>query len=560
MKTYKYIKIGALCIMNCALCTITVGCTDSFLDVDPATSTTTSNFYTTEENAESALIGCYNGWKRTQSSDTWGFYVVSELMSDDCFAGTGVTDATNYAVVDRFDQGQYAAGTSLLESAWDAYYVCIYRCNALLHYDAEGTIEWTSDDNRARCLGEARALRALCYFDMVRMWENVPLITDPTEDSNAPQADPDDVYALIVDDLKYAAENIPANAYPKSNMALNDGRVTRYAAEGILARVYLFYTGYYGKDLANLTKSEVVSYLDDIISSHEYALVDNFADLWPAASSVSMPDSEQWDPERTTYKELNSEVILQMKFNYTDNRYNDSEGYDGNRWLVMMGLRKANFSPYAYGWGMCTVNPATVKAFNEVDPRLKASIIDMEGEGVTEAIDMDEFLRDQREYTGYAVKKYTPLCYYDGVSAVPEHASTSAVQEYQYQPFIVLRYADVLLMAAELGGTPSMDAKSCLDAVRDRAGLPHVSVTQDNIMAERHYELAFEAIRYWDLLRQGVNTAANVIAISTTVQTGGSDVNYTVQASNIIAKRGLMQIPQNQITRSNGILKQNAGW
>ena len=183
------------------------------------------------------------------------------------------------------------------------------------------------------------------------------------------------------------------------------------------------------------------------------------------------------------------------------------------------------------------------------------------GEGVTASIDMRTYLNDQREYTGYSIKKYTPTCYYNGVSSVPEHAVTSAVQEYQTQPFIVLRYADVLLMAAELGGVPSMDAKSCLDAIRDRAGLPRVAVTHENIMKERQYEFAFEAMRYWDLLRQGLNYAASVIAEEgTVVKTANQNETLTISAQNIINKRGFCQIPQNQITLSNGVLKQNAGW
>ncbi len=541
-------------------------CTDSFLDVSDKTSTTTGNFYTTVEDAENGLIGCYNGWKRTHSDDTWGFYIISELMSDDCFAGTGAADAPNYAVCDRFDQGQYSAGTSLLESAWKAYYRCILRCNTMLHYDSIGQFQWGESASeltaRGRILGEVRAIRAICYFDMARMWENIPLLTVPTDNANVPQADPDDVYKVIFEDLMYAADNIPEDAYPKASMSTNDGRITCYAAKGLLARAYLYYTGYYGKEPAWISKAEVVGGLNDIIASKEYSLVPDFASLWPAASSVSKDNALEWDPDKTTYNDLNSEVILQMKFNYASTPYAGNDDVNGNRWVIMMGLRKANCSPYAYGWGCCTVNPATFKEFNELDPRRTASIIDIEGEGVSDRMDIDfkEYLRDQREYTGYSTKKYSPTCYYDGTSSVPEHASTSAVQEYQYQPFIVLRYADVLLMAAELGGTTSMDAKSCLDAVRDRVGLPHVALTQENIMKERHYEFAFEAIRYWDLLRQGVDYAANKIAISTTVKTANVDVPYTITAQNIINKRGLMQIPYNQITNSNGVLKQNPGW
>ena len=208
------------------------------------------------------------------------------------------------------------------------------------------------------------------------------------------------------------------------------------------------------------------------------------------------------------------------------------------------------------------MHPKIWNAYSADDARRSASIIDIAGEGIAAKTGFDEYLRDQREYTGYAIKKYTPTCYYNGVSSVPEQTSTSAVQEKQYQPYIVLRYADVLLMAAELGGTPTKTAQDCLDEVRSRAKVPTgVAPTKENIMKERMLEFAFEGIRYWDLLRQGVDYAANEIAESNlTVLSGNQEESITIDAANIKDKRGLMQIPQNQITLSNGLLKQNTGW
>jgi hypothetical protein len=80
-------------------------------------------------------------------------------------------------------------------------------------------------------------------------------------------------------------------------------------------------------------------------------------------------------------------------------------------------------------------------------------------------------------------------------------------------------------------------------------------------MKERAVEFAFEGIRYWDLLRQGVDVAANAIAASSgSVLSGGASDEVSIKAANIIATKGLSQIPNNQITLSNGVLKQNAGW
>ena len=130
-----------------------------------------------------------------------------------------------------------------------------------------------------------------------------------------------------------------------------------------------------------------------------------------------------------------------------------------------------------------------------------------------------------------------------------------------------MRYADVLLMAAELG---SPNAQDYFDQVRKRAytsdgvlsaNYRQVAVSQAAIMAERKLEFAFEGINYFDLLRQGVSYAASQIAITGYhVLSGGNDDYITINPDNIIATQGLCQIPNDQITLSNGVLKQNPGW
>jgi hypothetical protein len=136
--------------------------------------------------------------------------------------------------------------------------------------------------------------------------------------------------------------------------------------------------------------------------------------------------------------------------------------------------------------------------------------------------------------------------------------------------YTIMRYADVLLMAAELG---SSNAQAYLNQVHNRAyatenadgsiNTPNnsVAVTKDNIMEERRLEFAFEGIRYWDLLRQGVDVAARaIVASGEKVLNGGNEATVTFKADNIVSKRGFQQIPLTQIQLSNGVLKQNAGW
>lgn len=556
-------------------------CTAGFLDVESKKESTTDNFYRTESDAWRALIGCYDGWQCTSSSAGCAFYYASEIMADECFAGVGITDARNYQVIDRFDPSQSPSDMNILENEWKNYYAAIYRCNELLAH--EDQISWTSEDTKGTYMGECRAIRALCYFDMVRMWGNIPLFTEPVNE-NRPQADPDEVYNVIFSDLLYAVNNIPASAYPKSAAASNDGHITKYAASALLARVYLFYTGYYGKEpqVEGVTKASVLQGLEDFIAvaeSEGYGLVEEFKNLWPAASTSWTLNKSTGDYEQTsTYAgDGNKEVVLAQKFNYTQD-YNGNN--DGNRWLVNMGLRNyLGHAPYGRGWGGCTVNPKMWTVYGTGDERREASIINLVSEGIADEPDFEASYKDQREYTGYTVKKYTPMSKWtkddaSGTWSLVDEVADLGEGDFQisqYQNFIVMRYADVLLMAAELG---SPNAQEYLNEVRQRAyttedeegnltlstNYREVTATKDNILNERMLEFAFEGQRYWDLLRQGVEYAASQIATNTAVTSGGNPDNVTIEAADIVEKQGLSQIPNNQITLSNGVLKQNTGW
>ena len=556
-------------------------CSASFLDVESKKESTSDNFYRTENDAWRALIGCYDGWQCTSSCAQCAFYFASEVMADECFAGVGNTDPRNFQVLDRFDVNQSPSDMNILETEWKNYYAAVYRCNELLAH--EGQISWGSEETKGTYLGECHAIRALCYFDMIRLWGNIPLFTEPVNENRA-QANPDEVYNVIFSDLLYAVNNIPATAYPKSAAASNDGHITKYAASALLARVYLYYTGYYGKEpqVDGVTKSSVLQGLEDFIAvaeSEGYGLVDEFKNLWPAAStSWAFNKSTGGYEETCTYAgDGNKEVVLAQKFNYTQDYDGNNEG---NRWLVYMGLRNyLGHAPYGRGWGGCTVNPKMWTAYGTGDERRSASIINVEGEGIFKDSNYEPSYKDQREYTGYSVKKYTPMSKWSkdeasGAWTLVDEVSGLGKGDFQisqYQDFIVMRYADVLLMAAELG---SSNAQDYLNKVRQRAysskddegslvvssNYRELTATKENIMNERMLEFAFEGQRYWDLLRQGVNYAASQIATNTPVTSGGNPDNVTIKESDVVKKQGLSQIPESQITLSNGVLKQNEGW
>lgn len=536
------------------------GCSEGFLDTESKTESITDNFYKTEADANRALIGCYDGLRQTNSNTNYGFYMITETMGAECFGGTGNTDGRGYQAVDRFDKSQSPADLNLYGSEWANYYKVIFRCNEFINHAEE--IAWKDETKKATCLGEARTLRAIAYFDLVRLFGNVPLLTVSTAD-NVPQNAPAEVYAQIFEDLKFAAANIPGDAYPKSDAANNDGRVTKYAAEAFMARAYLYYNGYYGSEPSGCSRAEALAACEDIIASNQFALVSEFKNLWPAASGGVAEVGDAATLLGTYAGDGNCETIFSIKFTSTQD-YNGNN--DSNRWQVMVGMRSITSAPYGKGWGGVTVNPEFLKAFGTGDTRKKASVIDIEGEGVSSVASFEAGFKDWREYTGYCVKKYSPLCFADGTSAAKMDGS-GGFQEQNHQDYVLMRYADVLLMAAELG---SANAQDYFDQVRKRAytsdgvlsaNYKQVAVSQASIMAERKLEFAFEGINYFDLLRQGIDYAAQQIAISNYhVLSGGNDDYITIKAENIIATQGLCQIPNDQITLSNGVLKQNAGW
>src|SRR5690606_28009190 len=152
------------------------------------------------------------------------------------------------------------------------------------------------------------------------------------------------------------------------------------------------------------------------------------------------------------------------------------------------------------------------------------------------------------------------MSYPDGRSVADSLSGGGGFMITQFQDYVAIRYADVLLMAAELG---SANAQTYFDAVRQRAyktAFTPLAVSQQNIMNERRLEFALEGIRYWDLLRQGVSVAASTIAESTELPNGGTPTPKVISATKIEGTRGFQQIPRNQVTLSNGVLVQNQGW
>lgn len=512
-------------------------CSDSFLDSEPITTITDVNFYKTTADANKALIGCYDGLQRVWN-DGVAMPILGEICSDNSFGGTGNADGLGYQAIEEFDISRSPSDVDLFNGNWKSYYKAIYRCNMLL--GKLDQIDWKGDTQaRTNTEAEARFIRGFLYFDMVRMWGNIPLVTVPTSE-NVPQSNPDEVYKVIAQDLKFAADSMTSVPYTAAWAAANDGRVTKWAAKSLLARVFMFYTGYYEKtDLVGLvTKAQALSGLEDVITGSGHGLLTDYANLWSAASLLNYAG------------EGNIETVYSIKYNYTSD-YNGNG--DGNQWMVMLGFRNVTAYPYSKGWGASTVDPKLWNEFSNTDTRKVASIISIVDEKMTPN------LADSREYTGYIGKKYSPISNKAGKDTCEVLGGVN-FQIGQFEDYVSIRYADVLLMAAELG---SANAQDYFDQVRQRAykaNFAALTVSKDNILKERQLEFSGEGLRYWDILRQGVNTAASIVNETTTVLNGGEVATKVIKGDRLKITKGLQQIPNTQITLSNNVLVQNPGW
>lgn len=553
MKTKHIFLTGTMALTAFAV-------TSCSLDTESMTQMNDETAYRNLEAAEMALMGCYDGWQRTISSEEIGIYLLAELASDQAHGGLGLSDAKNNNVLDQFDLSIAPSYNNLFNADWTNYYAAIFRCNKIIVN--ENVTEWGSEADKGRVVGQARALRAILYFDLARMFGDVPLLTVPSRD-NIARTPAAEVYGQIFEDLKYAAANIPADAFPLSARESNDGRISKYAAEALLARAYLYYTGYYGTENAACTRQEAIDALNDVIQNGGYELEPRYADLFMPACTrdASSGDDYGWE---TTYKgkyynggwksDISKEVILNLKFAATSD-YNGNA--DGNVFQVYLGPRNvcATSMCIASGWGACSVTKAFVDKYKN-DPRFSTCAWSCDEAGFKADVN------DTYEYTGYYTRKYAPMCFADGTrQEVGFNLGVAHMNLTYYQDWTVMRYADVLLMHSELTGTADglnqVHRRSCPGET--------LSYSVENLRNERAIEFAFEGVHYWDLMRYEKDGAYAGRAIEeaqngAVVLNGGAETTVKFDVNNFTAKKGLMQIPNTQITLSGGVLTQNTGW
>ncbi|MEO7988831.1 MAG: RagB/SusD family nutrient uptake outer membrane protein [Chryseolinea sp.] len=468
MKTIRLNYIAAV-----LLTIMLVGCSDDFLSVPPKGAFLTGNYYANRDQAYSGLVGVYDAIRK----NTGGFENMVTMMnagSDDNVAGGG--SSTDGLQIHRFDNF-ILNGTNMPGSFWNDHYQGIFRANTLLSKMEGVPMDATE---KARFTAEAKALRALYFFNLVRMFGNIPLILEPvTTDGmyNVVQNDPSEVYTLIEQDLLDAIPNLPM---PSAILAEEHGRITRGGAKALLGKVYLY----------DNKKTEAAAQFADINgttpgqpSSYGYELLDDYADLWDFNNK------------------FNAESIIECT--HSNQSKNDwgfwgSGADEGNSLNVMSGIRtykrlSGTNAPESMpgGWSFSTFTQDFYD-FIKNDPRFEATVFDLaayEESGEVSYTHGDEDL-------GYYMNKFMPR---------PEDVSSlggATDLNYQQDSYII-RLADTYLMEAEaLGGTGAR-AQALLDAVRARVGLTPVPVSLTAIKTERRAELAGEGHRFFDLVRWG---------------------------------------------------------
>ncbi len=497
-------------------------CSDDFLDLKPMDQEVTTTFYQTEEQAMQAIVAVYDVLGYDQAGPSWApLITVSDMLSDDSYAGGA--DANDGMEEDELNRFNIPTTNILAHAIWIRNYMGIFRANKVLEV-IDGVN--ASQEFKTRLTGEAKFLRAYFHFELVRFFENVPLLTatlkGPSE-YNQPQAKPEEVYNQIALDLTEAMEVLPATI-----SASEAGRVSKWAAKALLARVYLFYNGVYGKELkagdVTIDRANVVAQLDDLIANSGHDLLQNYEDNFK------------------TIGEFGIESVFEISHGNTPpwGDWGYVRGGEGNLAAQMQGPRATASSKYNRGWSFATVSQKLVDDIKD-DPRFQWTVL--KEEEIGGAFDKGY------QHTGYFSKKYT--------SDVEHTSADGSLELNRTCNTRIIRFSDVLLMAAELG---SPNAQTYLDRVRARVDLPSIPATEENIYKERRLELSLEGLRYFDLLRKGISYAESQLSYS-----GIRGPKYVGDQSLFDvtfkpATKGFLPIPQSEIDLSGGTFVQNEGY
>ncbi|QIL76883.1 RagB/SusD family nutrient uptake outer membrane protein [Hymenobacter sp. HDW8] len=480
----------------------TTSCRDEFIDLTDPTRLPTVEGYTDSLSIFNGVTATYASLQDLygRSGGSRGLFIFGEIPSDNSFTVSSGERLNEYNDFTLVSDNQH------LQSYWQSTYRTIARCNIVLNRG--GAVKLT-DATRNRFYAEVRFIRALAYFNAVRIWGEVPLVTREIESipeayefGRKPVAE---VYAQIEEDLAFAETNLP----PTQTTA-NLGRATKGAATALLGKVLLTQKKY----------QQAVSTLQPLATGTTYALQPTYANIF------------------LTTNEMNSEIIFAARY---------SKGA-----LGVGSAFSTWFMPALPAAVATTVNGnvGTGQQFNSVDPDLVAAFT---ASGTTD-------VRATASFGAFTSGSNPTLYYTKKYNDVPTSAFDAE------NDWIVLRHADVLLMYAEavneLGGPNAAALTAVNQVIRRSRNLPVAtpSTTVDlpatttrealrsRLEVERRLELNFEGHRWFDLVR--TDRAIPVMNAFFT------RANSTIRLSQ---NSLLFPIPVQEI-QTNPILTQNPGY
>lgn len=499
------------------------GCSEDVLEIDSIGRFSSGDYLTTEDEAEQAIIGVYDFLAVGYNNyNDWSSIFFAKVLPGD-FSNAGGGSSTDQNKLQKLDNFGLGYDNVAIKDVWRSFYRIISSSNAIINNITDGL------DNSERIVAEAKFFRAYAYFELVTMWGEVPFYTEnPTETSVAlPRISVATIYAAIEKDLSDASSELDL----KSDLL--DGekfRISKGTAQSLLGKVYLYQEKY---ALAH-------QIFDEVISSGEYSLVADYGTIWLKGERAG------------------SESIFEVLY-CSQNQHDWGGPWDGtaesNFVAQLMGPRGDNsFNNldkigYVNGWGF---NVPTKEIGDLLNAKAGAE------RAIASVISEEDFLAAGGEVNGPgsaspgnfnwgAYEGYIRLKY----STIPTETAGPVNEVNWHTPFKLIRYADVLLMAAEAYTKDSQDADAValIKEVRERAGLlDHSSwegLTGDDlfefIVEERSLELAFEGHRFWDLVRWG--KASSELA-DTDFQSGKNEL-YPIPKSEIDLNPGISNADQN---------------
>lgn len=582
-------------IFSLAVCVfMIVGCEtfDSLLDTMNYQEANTASFPKTEKDAEQLVNSTYYSFYSLYNGSIFRTNLFRHMIASDDLYGHGSESSTETSAADRLLE---VSGDET-NSPWVAYYKGLHRSNFAIEAISALDDDIFTGDNKNWYLGQAHFMRAFFLWILADKHETFPL-TLSTKVENIPNASVDEIYAAIAADLTAAINLIPAKyGYSQdTNMA---GRATKYAAEALMGRVWLFYTGFYKKDkMADVTKDMVIKYLEDCANTSvsHFDLEDDPRAIWAYTNEYSSGLAYGGDFDTYVSREKirwvgnhSKETIWATHFSLA--------GTNRNRLGEWLGIRNAskttNATCYPYSAksnGNASVNPNMVKEWYEdpdygpEDKRFYGSLMaarnanevyDWFADGYVELPNFTGDNTKEVERTLFYPKKYIATASYTDASKSSMynnffHAINTAVSDDNsglMNDAIYIRYADVLLMLDEMKGTVTG-----MNRLRARAGLePYSSYTFERLQKERRYELAFEGIRFDDLRRWYPDMAGEIIQKNQEggyVEFKGNVVpgGYREMPGRTFSQRyaqthGFWMIPLRQISLQEGKLTQHPGY